>query len=456
MNFHQIPIVNFKDLQWSLGDAMEGLTITGSTGTGKSTTSGNAILRAFLRLNMGGLVLTAKASDIDYWAKACEEEGRLNDLIIFGPDSGLFFDPVQYEWLAGGKNIESLIEVFDTLLSVGQKRAESGSDRFWDNATNENLRVCIRALDLAGEPISIANINRLFTSFPSKPGDFQTPEWQESYCSAALDLIRQRQATLSFEEWQDLEIITHHICLKWPELDPRTTSNILATWSGLASKFLFHPMSTIFNSGKCSFIPEMTTRQNKIIVIAFPLLRYNETGRLINDMMKLICQRAWLRRDVSVDPNPAFLWADEAQLFLLPKERDNAFQQVCRASRIATVYLTQNILNISEALGENHLGSKTKAFLANLVTKICHTQSCYDTNLYMSNLIGKEYKKLKSTNIGGGFSQGTQEHLMFRVEPDFFTSLAKPDSSNPIAETLVYQGGRRFGDQPFTIVQFSR
>ena len=456
MTFHLIPVFEFDKLRWTLGDAMEGLLITGSTGTGKSTTSGKTIAHSFLRLGMGGLVLTCKAEEIRLWQQYAKDTGREDDLIVFTPESGHLFDPIFYEWQAGGKNIESLIEVFDTLLSIGEKRADSSADRFWSNAVQEQMRVSIRALDLAGEPISIANMNRLFTSFPTSPGEYETPEWQDTYAGHVIALIRERQDSLSLEEWQDLDIITHYICIKWPAMDDRTRSNIAATWSGLAAKFLFNPMAKIFNSGACHFIPEVTTHQGKIIVIGFPLLQYNETGRLVNCMMKLIFQRAWLRRDVTQAPNPVFLWVDEAQQFILPKGRDNAFAQVCRGALVATVCLTQNILNISEELGETQLGSKTKAFLANLVTKICHTQSCFDSNTYMANLIGKELKHLKSTHIGGGFSQGQQEHLMYRVEPDFFTTLKKPDFSNPVAECLLYQGGKRFGDQPFTLVQFSR
>ena len=49
---------------WCLNDAFQGTQILGGTGSGKSSGSGQAIARAFLEANMGGLVLTAKNDEV--------------------------------------------------------------------------------------------------------------------------------------------------------------------------------------------------------------------------------------------------------------------------------------------------------------------------------------------------------------------------------------------------------
>jgi hypothetical protein len=70
-------------------------------------------------------------------------------------------------------------------------------------------------------------------------------------------------------------------------------------WSGMADKFLFNPLNRIFCGGKCDFTPEDTIFDNKIIICDWPLLEYgHETGRTINIILKLIFQRAWLRRSI--------------------------------------------------------------------------------------------------------------------------------------------------------------
>src|ERR1019366_618618 len=209
------------------------------------------------------------------------------------------------------------------------------------------------------------------------------------------------------------------------------------------------PFNRLFCGGKCTFTPEMTTHDGKIVICDFPLLEYgHETGRLINIILKLIFQRAWLRRNLADSPNPVFLWQDEFQYFVT--RRDNFFQQTCRGSRVAVVCLTQNILNLAEELGEQQPGSKTKSFLGNLGLKIFLQQNDIETCNYAADQIGREYRFLDSYNAGGGqhdhahASVGGSQQLVHIVEPAVFTRLLRPDGSNPSAEAIVYQGGKIF------------
>src|ERR1039457_4765241 len=115
--------------------------------------------------------------------------------------------------------------------------------------------------------------------------------------------------------------------------DERPRSSLEMTWSGMADKFLFNPLNRLFCSGRCTFTPEMTMHEGKIVISDFPMLEYgHETGRLINILLKLVFQRAWLRRKLSESGNPVFLWQDEFQYFVT--RRDNFFQQTCRGSRV--------------------------------------------------------------------------------------------------------------------------
>ena len=77
------PVLNFGEDTWTIGDACEGTQIFGATGSGKTTGSGQAIAKAFLRNNFGGLVLTAKTDECDVWKKYCRETNRIDDLIVF-------------------------------------------------------------------------------------------------------------------------------------------------------------------------------------------------------------------------------------------------------------------------------------------------------------------------------------------------------------------------------------
>jgi hypothetical protein len=455
----QDPILDRQILSLSetdhlcMRDFVEGTLIAGAPGSGKTTGPGKNTAYGFLETpDMGGLVLTAKAEETQNWidyAKAC---GRTKDLIVFNAESGLCFDPLHYEWTRPGRgagDLESIIDFFSTLVSIGKKEIGHGHDPFWERGNEQVMRNCIKLLDLAQDPISIASVDRVIKSLPTRPGEHEETAWQnQSYCAQLVNAIKTRRATLTPDQWSDLDFATQYIFNKWPNFDERPRSSLEMTWSGMADKFLFNPFNRLFCSGKCDFTPEDTTHRGKIVICDFPLLEYgHETGRTINVILKLIFQRAWLRRKLSESRNPVFLWQDEFQYFVT--RRDNFFQQTCRGSRVAVVCLTQNILNLSEELGEDQPGSKTKSFLGNLAIKIFHQQNETETCNYAADQIGKHYVYLDNYTAGGDSHQthanvGGHKQLVHIIEPIEFTRLIKPDGNNPLAQAIVYQSGKPF------------
>ena len=432
----------------------EGSLFVGGAGSGKTANVGKKFAHGMLRLpNSGGLILTAKAEETKNWIGYAHDCGRDKDLIIFNAESGHSFDPLHYEWTRPGRgagDLESIIDFFSTLVSIGKKVTGHGHDPFWERGNEQLMRNCIKLLDLAGERISIASIDRVIKSLPTRPDEHEEVAWQsQSYCAHLIQAIKARKDTLSADQWSDLDFATQYIFNKWPAFDERPRSSLEMTWSGMADKFLFNPFNRLFCGGNCTFTPEDTTHRNKIVIVDFPLLEYgHETGRLINIIVKLIFQRAWLRRKLSESPNNVFLWQDEFQYFVT--RRDNFFQQTCRGSRVAVFCLTQNILNLSEELGEDQPGSKTKSFLGNLALKVFLQQNETETCKYAADQIGKEWRTVGNFNAGGGTaspmhtSVGGALQLVHIVEPIEFTSLVKPDAANPCAEAIVYQSGETF------------
>jgi len=433
----------------------EGCVITGSPGSGKSSTSGKQLAYGLLHLpNSGGLVLTAKAEETQNWIQYARTCGREKDLIVFNAESGHCFDPLHYEWTRPGRgagDLESIIDFFSTLISIGKTESGHAHDPFWERGNEQLMRNCIKLLDLAGQRISIASIDRVIKSLPARPLEYEEEAWQRgAYCAQLIASIKERKEALTPDEWSDLDFATQYIFNKWPAFDERPRSSLEMTWSGMADKFLFNPLNRLFCSGECTFAPEMTMREGKWIICDFPLLEYgHQTGRTINMILKLIFQRAWLRRRLSESPNVCCLWQDELQYFVAPKW-DNFFQQTSRGSRVVVVCLTQNILNLAEELGEGQPGSKTKSFLGNLAIKIFHQQNEFETCSYASDQIGREYKYLDNYHAGAGRGPemhagfGASRQLVHVIEPIEFTRLLKPDGKNPYAEAIVYKGGQIF------------
>jgi type IV secretory pathway TraG/TraD family ATPase VirD4 len=433
---------------------MSGTLVIGDPGSGKSSTVGKHLFCAFLQAGCGALCHAVKpgdAQELRAWAGEC---GRKSDVIIVNEASGLRFDPLAYEWTRstgrGGGDVESIISYFSTLLSLTQPNSGGNSERFWELAAEQAMRNAIKLIQLAGEPLSIVNVHRAISSFPDHLGQQDEPGWKEHhYVATLIEAVEARQETLTPQEWEDLTTATQFVFERWATLDERPRSSIAMTFAGMADKFLFHPLRGTFASGAFDFTPEMITHERRIVIIDYPILEYGkETARLINVMIQLTCERAWLRHQYKPGCcNGAVLYMDEFQLLM--HRFQNHFVQVSRSSGVAVVAMTQTILNLAEELGEAQIGAKTKAFLANLGIKIALRSTCPDTCSYISDVIGKTYRYMDNFSAGASGESshanfGGSRQLVYQVEPFEFSSLTRPDGENPLAEAIVFCGGDHF------------
>jgi hypothetical protein len=430
-----------------------GVLITGGLGQGKSSTSLRQLCLALLRAGLGALFCTVKSSDTRDYLALIKAIGREKDVIVFNVESGLRFDPLAYLWSTGrgAHEVEAIIDFFNILLSIGKQHLGVNNDRFWELASEQAMRHAIHLIRLARAPLSIVSVANTIKSFPMPPGQHETAEWQNtSFTASLIHQIRERKDQLSETDWKDLEVATQFIFDKWPSYDEKPRGSIEMTFAGMADKFLFSPFREMFASGAYDFTPEQITHERKLVILDIPVLQYGrETSRLMQILVKLVCQRQWLSHAYKPGCcNGAMLVQDEFQTLF--SKFENQFVPLCRASAIVPLYATQTILNVAEEMGESQPGPKSKAFLNNLGIKIAHNSAgCPDTCQYLAETIGKEYRYLDGFNAGGGgghshVSVSGQKHLAHIVEPIEFTRLMAPDGQNPNAEAIVYLNGRTF------------
>jgi len=198
-------LFNFSEKdRWRTVDAVEGTFITGSPGSGKTSTFAKQLAHRFLKAGYGGLVLTAKAEETRNWIGDgktpgyIQECGREKDLILFNAESQHAFDLLFYEWNRPGRgaaDLEAVIDMFSTLLSIGKPHSGSNSaDRFWELAVEGLMRNVIVVLSLSGEAISIETIDAMIRSLPRSLKQADDPEWQSnSYCGLVFSAIREGQ-----------------------------------------------------------------------------------------------------------------------------------------------------------------------------------------------------------------------------------------------------------------------
>lgn len=464
---------------WTVRHAVEGVQIFGGIGSGKTSGSGRMIAQKFLKHGFGGLVLTAKADEKDLWISYLKTAGRsLDDLIIVEPKGEHSFDFLAYEATNSthGAITDNLLQVLKTVIRSGEeKQGGKSDDQFWESALDMLIFNSIDLCQLAYGSVTIEKLYNIVLTAPKK--DDKKPEGKlpENSLLSAYNIVREKvkklsdkfRAELSIEQKQNLtpELfdgmlldaipeykllleVDQFFFMTYKNLGEKTRSIIEFIFIGFLFRLRREPVSSLFCNHKITFRPE-DSLDGKIILINLPVKQYHKVGRDCQILFKYIWQRAMEKRDVIANGRPVFLWADEAQNFL--HEYDAEYQATARSSRIATVYLSQNLPNYHANMGGDKSEYRVKSFLGTLATKIFHANADIETNIYASDLIGEMYTKSiqESKTIGEKISTTESTSLVLEkvVRPENLASLKTGGPGNNfIVEGYIHRQGNPFPD----------
>lgn len=436
--------------RWTIRNAVEGVQIFGGIGSGKTSGSGRMLALKYLAAGFGGLVLTAKPDEKELWEKYCAIAGRSKDLLIVEPGRENYFNFLDYEshGSSGSAMTENIVQVLKTVINASEEQSgKSGQDPFWETALDMLIFNVIDLCKLARGRVSVQDMYDVVQSLPK--GGKKTANnkvFDETYEAAArkvAELVEQWKATATDDfnsqqkiiydavsEARLLDFIDQFI-FSFTNLSEKTRSVIDFTFSGFLFRLLRDPVYSLFCKHASTFTPE-DSLNGKIILINLPVKLYHKVGRDSQIMFKYIWQRAMEKRQVNDFSRPVFLWADEAQNFL--HEHDADYQATARSSRIATVYISQNLPNYHACMGGDKSEYRVKSFLGTLNTKIFHANADIETNRYASELIGDKYyddvSQTTSVSKDPTFSNTVTQKIERIVRPEQFPKLLTGGVSN--------------------------
>jgi hypothetical protein len=367
------PLLAFADGEaWTVRDACEGTQIFGGTGSGKTSGSGEHLARAMLTLGFGGLVCTAKPDEAELWLRLARATGREQSLVFVRPGEGReppiwrfnFLDYERSRTTAGGGRTENIVSLFTTIIEIAEgKQGQDGGDPFWKRAMQELVRNAVDALRLAGRPITLDAIAALIASAPQDAAAVHSADWQASSALYQALVEAAGQAKDARAE-RDLDLTARYWLQAYPQLNDRTRSSVVATFSGVADILLRGDVHELLGTDT-TITPEAAYTHGAVIVLDLPVQSYRQAGKLVQGIWKYLFQQALMQRAVSQHPRPVFLWCDESQNFVSPF--DFQFQAVARSARACSVYLTQNMANYHAVMGQNAQAS-ADALLGNFQT----------------------------------------------------------------------------------------
>lgn len=446
---------------WSINDSFQGVQIFGSTGSGKSSGSGQSLARAFLDANFGGLVLTAKTDEVFAWQNYAKAANRLDDLLIVDETAGHRFNFLGYELNRpglGAGQTENLVNLFCSVLEAAERRSGGGggNESYWQRTLKQLLRNAIDLAVIATGDLDLPKLYRIITTAPRSPAEAESDEWKNDPgcdCSAAIEA-----AELNSKEKDrvnDFEMARDYWLREFPSLATETRSVVVSTFTSMADCFLRGMMRKLFCTDT-TFRPE-DCFDGKIIVMNLPVKEFNELGQFAQVLFKYVWQRAVERRIApQIDRKlaeetvrPVFLWADESQFFA--NSYDAHFQSTARSSRAATIYLTQNLPSYFSAFGGANSRSEVEAFVGNLQTKIFHANGDPTTNNWAADSIGRTRQmnyyggRSEGGTQGGGGNQsaGGSQVVEYLIQPQEFTMLRTGGAECHMqVDGIVFQGGR--------------
>lgn len=449
---------------WCLNDAFQGVQVFGGTGSGKSSGSGQAIARAFLEANLGGLVLTAKNDELSAWQEYAKATGRETDLLIVDESAKWRFNFLSYELNrqgAGAGHTENLVNLFASVLEAAERKAgqSGGNDAYWQRTLKQLLRNAVDLAVIAADDLDLPSLYRIITSAPRSATEVTDEKWQAgSVCYGLIEVAEGRAKEKRREA--DFELTRDYWLKEFPGLAVETRSVIVSTFTSMADCFLRGMLRGLFCTDT-NFRPE-DTFAGKIIILNLPVKEHNELGQFAQVLIKYVWQRAVERRipprldraTAEATIRPVFLWADESQFFV--NSYDALFQSTARSSRACTVYLTQNLPSYFAVFGGANSRSEVEAFVGNLQTKIFHANGDPTTNNWAADSIGRtrqmQYYGGMSEGLARGLgpgssnqSAGGSQTIEYLVQPQEFTMLRTGGEECGLkVDGIIFQGGRRW------------
>ena len=473
------PLLNFNSPgapDWTIRDAIEGVQIFGGIGSGKSSGSGKKIALKLLKKDFGGLVLSAK-SEKQIWIDYCKKTGRSEDLVILEPGGKHafnFLDYISAHPQPGFSLTENIVHVLKTVLASSEEKSSGkADDPFWENSLDLLLFNTVDLCLLAYGKTSVSMLYEIVTTAPKKgveindapkPGTFGFAlERAQNKITQRIDLLvatmsqtevnalqEEYQKDLFFseriEDYSTLKTIDQFFSEFYLNVSDKTKGIIEFCFTGFLFRLLKEPVYSLLCNKQSTIVPEDCLK-GKIILIDLPVKTFQKVGRDAQVLIKYIWQLAMERRNIEDNGRPVFLWADESQHFL--HEHDTEYQATARSSRIATVYLSQNLPNYYANMGGSRSEARVKAFLGTLGTKLFHANADLDTNMYAAALIGKAYEKTTqySSTMAGEFSstKGESYELVDIIRPEKFVRLKTGGPKNDfLVEAYIHKQGNFF------------
>jgi len=394
----------------------EGTFITGGVGSGKTSSSGKALLRATIRAGWGAFMAAVKENEGERLAEEVGREGRDATLITVDESCLHRINTLNYELATNAPrgfehNLVSLIMQMAEDDNVANN-ASGGENPFFQKSAAELLFHSIAIIIAAYGQIDLVSIHRFISTAPTTRAEADDPRWQkESFFSHTM-LLAAHKARHEGDAYAQKALEEHgdYWFDVYPKLGDRTRTSVNATLTSVIHPLLAGVPRTLLN-GQTNFVPELC-REGAIIILDIPLHKFGRAALMIQRMLISQFYTAMQRTPITKTTRPCSLYMDEYQALASPT--DIQALATARAARVAPIFISQDIPTLRSAFAsvDEHAAD---GLLAKAQNKFFHATTDVETARYASALCGKIERHnhsrslTKSNVVNNGSTQGEDE-----------------------------------------------
>ncbi|WP_422929666.1 type IV secretory system conjugative DNA transfer family protein [Singulisphaera sp. PoT] len=443
-------------LHWSKKDAfvvrdlVRSVFIGGQTGSGKSSGSGKALMRAIVgHPNTGGLFIASKPEDKDDIERIFSGAGRSGDLYVIEP-AGEYRCNILDEELKNGADTRQLTQCMVTIQETLGRASGDGQDPFWKEQNRRQIFNAIEIVKAATGRCDPWDVQRFIGGAASTVEEMADAAWRGGF-HARLSRAAYGRSKSAIEQ-HDCELATQYWTGEIPRLNDRTRSSINAGVMGLLH---------VFNTGVVRDLIASTTNlspsvmaDRKWILVNMPIVAGDASATVVNCGIKYVVQRQILRRKASPDGATLVIWCDEFQK--VANSYDAAFLAECRSHLGCMVVLTQSIHSMYESVGGRAGQHQANALMTNFGHKIIHTLGDSESAEYFSSLLGKRLEAMPGGSDGGykgmgdelfgdgGFRGSFSQNYQPVLQPGVFLSGLRSGGAGKAVDGIVIRTGEPF------------
>lgn len=410
-----IPYISFYDdsgqnLIIKKEGLFQNILITGSIGSGKTSSAISNIFLQLFNMNIGGLLIDVKGNYIDTIYKMIKNVNSRKRIIEISLNSEFKYNPLK----TNISNFELASRIKHILLLLSNT---NNSDSYWLDKAESYIRDLLTIMDAYTSERNFYELHMLVVD--------------KQYLYEKLNIVKENILANKYldETLFNINSAMTNIKNEFLKLDERTSGIIKSEITRVTSVFVSD--INIYNKF-CSSNEILDFDSNKLYVLSIDLGKNKELAKIISTYIKLEFQSQILAKKQNI--NPVLFICDEYQE--IANEEDARFFSLSREYMCINVVSMQSYSSLLNTLRNENA---SKVIIQNLVNKIWFRNDDIYTVSEIVKQIGKEIKNYETVNYSES-SQNSKYSFFTNNFKNYKSGLSKSISLSEKQDYILNEG----------------